>query len=64
MRITHSKGGEFESLTPGIIEVLFVVIPLLNTVFIFMLLPYIIKMIDIKLKYKEPNTSKFFKIKK
>lgn len=36
MRISHSKGGRWEELNIGVMDLTMVFIPLLNTIFIFL----------------------------
>lgn len=60
IHIAHSEKGRWSSLTPGIVEVLIVFIPLFNIVFCIMTLftsPYEHKPFKI-------NYNKFFNIKK
>lgn len=61
MRIAHSKGGRWEELNIGVIDLMMVFIPLLNT--LFMLVFYLFVSPKEKTNRKI-NFNNFFKVKK
>lgn len=58
MRIAHSKGGRWEELNIGVIDLTMVFIPFLNT--LFMIVFYIL----FPPKERKINFNNFFKVKK